>query len=108
MLSLLVLIRFVSLFGGNDGAVGVVGEKTDAEPWDIEKAESGPMLDLGLSCWDVGRRDNRLIQELPVWDDIESRDPSALLAAATSTGRTYDWRRLTGFGEATCLLEEGG
>lgn len=66
------------------------------------------MLDLGLSCWDVGRRDSRLIQELPVCDDIESRDPSALFAAATSTGRTYDCRRLTGLGGVTCLLDVGG
>lgn len=106
MLSLVVLIRFMSLLGGNEGAIELVGEKTDADPW--EKAESGPMLDLGLSCWDVGRRDRRLIQELPVCDDIESRDTSALFAAATSTGRMYDCRRLTGFGGVTCLLDVGG
>lgn len=106
MLSLLVmLIRLMSLLGAIEGAVELVGERTAAEPWDAEKAESGPRLDLGLSCWEGGRRESRLLQEL--CDEAESRDTSLLVAAATSPERTYDWRLLAGLGK-TCLLDVGG
>lgn len=100
-----MLIRLMSLLGAIEGAVELVGERTAADPWDTEKAESGPRLDLGLSCWDGGRRESRLIQELCV--EAESRDASLLVATATSPERTYDCRRLAGFGTA-CLLDVGG
>lgn len=65
MLSLLLLIRFTSLLGGIVGVVEVVGERIGApDPCEKENEESGPRLDLGLSCCDAGLKDSRLIQEL--------------------------------------------
>lgn len=86
----------------------LVGERTVApDPSELESEESGPRLDLGLSCCELGRSDKRLIQE--PCEDKESRAPSRELASATSPGRTYDCRLLLGgFGEVICMPEVGG
>lgn len=88
MLSLVVPIRFINLLGYAAG-LAEVGERTGApDPCDKDNEESGPRLDLGLSCCDVGRSDRRRIQEL--CEEIESRAASVVFAAATSPVRMYD------------------
>lgn len=57
-------------------------------------AESGPKLDLGLPCCEVGRSDSRLLH-VPCVEETESREVSALFAGVdTSLDRIYDCRRL--------------
>lgn len=108
MLSLVMLIRLISLLCGGGAAVELVGDSTDApDASEKVKEESGPMLDLGLSCCDVGRRDSRLIQE--PCDENESRDdPSVLFAVATSPCRRDDCGRLSSFGGVIFLAGVGG
>lgn len=108
MLSRVVPIRLTSLLGCTEGLLDVVGEKTGVvDPCEQAKEESGPTLDLGLSCCAVGRSDKRLIQE--PWDDNESRAPSVDIPPGPSPGRTYDCRlTLGGFGEFNGLPEVGG
>lgn len=86
MLSLFVPTLLINLLGIVEEATDVVGERTGSPgPCKTEKGDSGPTLDLGLSCSDGGRRDRRRIQEF--WDDEnESRELSVLFAVATSLG----------------------
>lgn len=108
MLSRVLPIRLISLLGCVAGLLEFVGERmVGPDPCEYASEESGPKLDLGLSCCDVGRSDKRLIQEL--CEDSESRAPSAELAVSPSPGRTYDCRLvLGGFGEVICLPAVGG
>lgn len=98
----------MSLLGCTEGLLEVVGDSTGAPgPCAEKKEESGPRLDLGLSCCAAGRNDKRLIQE--PWEDSESRAPSTEFPDCPSPVRTYDCRlTLGGFEEFICLPEVGG
>jgi hypothetical protein len=65
-----------------------------AEPKEKREGESGPILDLRLPCWDMGRSDNRRIHE-PL-DETESRKSSAIGAARLKSLCFASVRRVAG------------
>lgn len=73
------------------------------DPWEKEKDGSGPTLERGLPCCDVGRSDSLLIQE--PCDENDSREVSE--AATASLGRMNECRLLV-FGGVTCMPAVGG
>jgi hypothetical protein len=74
-------VLLTSLFGVTGGGNG---ERIGApEPWETAiDCESGPILDRGLPCWDSGRPESLLIQEL--LDEKESLGVSAIVLTAKS------------------------
>lgn len=77
--------RFTNLFGGSCAGGCPPGERIGAaDPWEkVMEGESGPTLDLMLSCWDNGRIDNLRIQEL--LEERESRASSAMGVAGENS-----------------------
>lgn len=77
-----------------------------AEPWEkVMEGESGPTLDLRLSCWESGLMDNLRIQE-PL-EDRESRESSAMgVAGAKSPCLIDGCRPIEDFGGVICVWED--
>lgn len=93
-----------NLFGGSWGAGWAEDRMGAPEPNENMDGESGPPLDLMLSCWDRGRIDSRRIQE-PL-EDMESRGSSAIGAVGKRSGcLTSDWRQVPALGGVIWLLE---
>ena len=97
--SCLIVECLTSLFGGSwGGMLDPEGSIGATEPWEkFREGESGPMLDLGLPCWDNGRTDQRLLIHEPL-DENESLDTSDIGGGTLSFCRMAEYRGLTVLG----------
>jgi hypothetical protein len=94
-----------NLFGGGFEAGDCPSIGTPEACEKVMDDESGPMLDLRLPCWDMGRRDSRRIQDS--LDDIESLAFSAMGWDARSPGRMSECLLLLDRGEETEMAVRG-
>ena len=106
------VVLLTNLFGA---ACSVGGCPSIGTPEPCEKAPepcekvmddvSGPTLDLGLPCWDSGRRDSRRIQES--LDDTESRAFSAIGLDARSPNLMKECLRPVALGDVAWTAVSG-